>query len=160
MSYGTSLATIKSTFKSASPIVKQTTGTYTNGDTLADVKDKATDVVAKVVVGDYGDSLSTVQANSPMVGQSVDAFSGYVTVKKPTFVDNVVTIPEVTGITYVNATTYDPEPEIGEPVVDVLTGTVTLDDTETTTLSVLAVANEGYKFKKNAVTSWTFDYEA
>lgn len=158
MSYGKSLAAIQSAFKTASPVVKQTTSAYTNGDSLEDVKDKITDVVGKEVVSDYGDDLSTVQAKSPKVGQSVIAFGGYVTVKKPTFEDNVVTIPEVTGITYVDGDTYDPEPEEGDPVVDVLTGTITLDDTDTTTLSVLAIADEGYKFKKNAVTSWTFEY--
>ena len=65
MSYGKSLATIKSAFKTASPIVKQTTGTYTNGDTLANVKGKATDVVDKEVVSGYGGSLSAVQAEAP-----------------------------------------------------------------------------------------------
>lgn len=162
MAYGEPIEDIQADYDEAAPVVKQSTSTYTKGDTYANALAKGATVVEQEESEEaYGESFATVNANAPVVEQSVDEYEGLVdAIAEPTVTANVVAIPTQAGVVYVDADTYDLEPEEGEPVIDVLTGTVELDDTQVTELNVLAVPDEGYTFDSKLTTTWAFAYEA
>lgn len=159
MAYGEPIEDIQDAYDDAAPVVKQEVDDYDNADDYDNVKDKAATVVeTETDTYDNGRSYETIAAETPDVEQSNADYKGFVDVVEPTIEENVVTIPEQTGVIYVDGDTYDPEPEEGEPVIDVLEGDIELDDTDLTELNVLAVADEGYKFYEDATISWSFEY--
>ncbi len=75
-----------------------------------------------------------------------------VTPAAPTIADNVVTIPEVAGATYRDASAPTQRRD-GQA----LTGSITLAEGQT--LTVRAVADEGYAFTSGATTEWVFTFQ-
>ena len=91
----------------------------------------------------FGTYMKDVEPGTPQV----------VTPLAPTIADNVVTIPETEGVSYVDATETR-----ARALGDVLTGSITL--VEGHTLTVRAVAAEGYAFADDATTQWSFTFQA